>query len=798
MSNTDIYINIDQNLPPIIIENGDIKINFSYSSIINFSKIDLKLINIKTNDEYTLSNITPENFRINCSLGSSQIGDKSSSYKIQIIGTYNENEYCSNYGIIKIINITDYNYNINYDTIKNQYYLNYNTKLKDNLLIFYKYQIIDENQNIIFNQDWTINEKENIEIENEKYINKIYIKKIELNPIQQYKIIFYGKTNLGIEFELKNNICFYDLYPIVFPAIINLTNNYENGYIKINFIPFFNFNNSYEEDYFSNNKYYELYRTDEFSDFKNWEHIVNFKINQYSINNFYFNDYFISQGIKYKYGIKAVNHEGIKTQLLESDYIVADFEDMFLIDKELNLKIRYNPKISTYKTVKQENKIETLGNQYPYIIRNGLSKYKEMPISGLISFQMDDFNQVFNDNNNIIKDFYDTDLVGENIKKERLFKNYILDWLNNNQYKILKTPTEGNFIIQLMNINLTPVDSLGRMLHSFSATAYEVNDYNLENIKNYNIFQNVLEEESILKIESLNLMELEGSEGDYHVYVGYKIKTAQEQIIINFNPNFIQLEQLQFYGIEPNTKIDIIYKTGDASVMKSEIIIGRTRELIIQDAKNIISITIHSIFTNVTTQPGITYSWINKTTNLNYAFNTIARIEKIIDQELNNEDENMVFIETVNNFNQYIKIEKYNNLKTPIENLIFTKVDQPNNGNGFFIIGNSIFDNNNEKVKSYLFQPPIEEIKIPQSIRIYKEVKEFEDKNLLNFSFFVTSNNNDFELKENIKSNQFYIVPEFGDIIINNLDLIDKLWLGKNLKADISYLKYKIIRTAQG
>jgi len=72
--------------------------------------------------------------------------------------------------------------------------------------------------------------------------------------------------------------------------------------------------------------------------------------------------------------------------MIESNYIIADFEDMFLIDSELNLKIKFNPKISSFKITKNENKVETLGQKYPYIVRNGMLGYKEMPISGLISF----------------------------------------------------------------------------------------------------------------------------------------------------------------------------------------------------------------------------------------------------------------------------------------------------------------------------------------------------------------------------------------------------------------------------
>ena len=44
--------------------------------------------------------------------------------------------------------------------------------------------------------------------------------------------------------------------------------------------------------------------------------------------------------------------------------------------------------------------------------------------------------------------------------------------------KLFRSPGEGSYIVRLMNVSLTPNDTLGRMLHTFSSTAYEVADFN--------------------------------------------------------------------------------------------------------------------------------------------------------------------------------------------------------------------------------------------------------------------------------------------------------------------------------
>jgi len=72
-------------------------------------------------------------------------------------------------------------------------------------------------------------------------------------------------------------------------------------------------------------------------------------------------------------------------------------------------------------------------------------------------------------------------LVGENIAAERVFKLTVLEWLNNGKPKLFRSPTEGNYIVRLMNTSLSPNDTLGRMLHTFSSTAYEIAENNHSN-----------------------------------------------------------------------------------------------------------------------------------------------------------------------------------------------------------------------------------------------------------------------------------------------------------------------------
>ena len=74
------------------------------------------------------------------------------------------------------------------------------------------------------------------------------------------------------------------------------------------------------------------------------------------------------------------------------------------------------------------------------------------------------------------------DLTEDNILRERNFKLDVMDWLNNGKPKMFKSATEGNYIVRLFKVSLKPEDKLGRMLHSFSCTAYEIADFTYENL----------------------------------------------------------------------------------------------------------------------------------------------------------------------------------------------------------------------------------------------------------------------------------------------------------------------------
>ena len=65
------------------------------------------------------------------------------------------------------------------------------------------------------------------------------------------------------------------------------------------------------------------------------------------------------------------------------------FDDMFLNAGGKQINLRFNPSVSSYQRTVAESKVDTIGNKYPFIKRNGHMNYRQFPIGGLISCIMD-------------------------------------------------------------------------------------------------------------------------------------------------------------------------------------------------------------------------------------------------------------------------------------------------------------------------------------------------------------------------------------------------------------------------
>lgn len=243
-----------------------------------------------------------------------------------------------------------------------------------------------------------------------------------------------------------------------------------------------------------------------------WEDMCTFTYEKETFIDISWYDYTIESGIFYWYGIQPVSPDGARRAMhMFKEPLMINFDHMFLTTKDKQLKIKFNPSLSSFKRTISETKIDTIGSQYPFIKRNGYIDYVQFPIGGLISSEVDEDGlfttkeEIYGNNAQYYAEYNEENNIGihQDMVWEKAFRDEVNNFLHADDVKLFRSPTEGNLLIKLMDINFQPNQVLGRRLWSFTANAYEIDKCSLENYEKYNIFTREVYQKKI-----------EGSDGD--------------------------------------------------------------------------------------------------------------------------------------------------------------------------------------------------------------------------------------------------------------------------------------------
>lgn len=340
----------------------------------------------------------------------------------------------------------------------------------------------------------------------------------DLQDMKTYKLLFEIETKNG--YKAKK---IYNFQAHTIPAedqidgALHAVVNQQQGYIRLYVT---------RASELSKATNYVLRRTSSKSNYLNWEDIYNFQLfSGESLNNFSYIDFTAESGTMYKYSIQVRDTMGRRGNSIfvpsppdnisgEDSYnpsagIMGEWEHAFLVGfnkKSSNLctnaipeqlKLKYDFQISSYQTNISENKTDTIGSKYPFIRRNGNMYYRSFQCSGLITGLSDERQFFTNDtqlygSQGIIKAYQDfqgnIDLWVNryDYTYERKFREKVEQFLYDSQIKLYKSMQQGNIFVKLMDISLTPKTQLGRLIYSFSATAYQVDEVNIQNLNKYN------------------------------------------------------------------------------------------------------------------------------------------------------------------------------------------------------------------------------------------------------------------------------------------------------------------------
>lgn len=250
-------------------------------------------------------------------------------------------------------------------------------------------------------------------------------------------------------------------------------------------------------------------RTSNRKAFTQWEDVVLIENVKGAVNedfNYTFADKCVESGVLYRYGLQPISN-GKRGSLYKGANTHVVYEDIFLVGEDgKQLKIRFNPAVSSVKTNIRESRTETLGSKYPYITRNGNVHYKEFPLSGTITHFMDTTEEFAPRGELFIEDefagvegYHSNSMLYEAIYREnglnpynnpileREFRDKVVEFLQDGKPKLFKSPTEGCMMVRIMDVNLTPNQQLGRLIYDFSCNVVEIDEFNLNTCEKYKI-----------------------------------------------------------------------------------------------------------------------------------------------------------------------------------------------------------------------------------------------------------------------------------------------------------------------
>lgn len=384
----------------------------------------------------------------------------------------------------------------------------------------YRIKILNNN-NLLLDSDWIL-------VSNSKYNKEdnslIIFKSLPFEFTTSYQVILMIKTEndyqaqvtySNVHYVVPNNLYFSD-NTYIEPFI----NEHEN-YVKIRIILHETANN--DNSVLTAPYKFVLRRSSSKDNFNIWEDLFVQTVSSLDHRSYLYYDFTAQSGIIYRYLIQPINSSDQRGAIrkdkaaLQEKGTLAEWENASLLQSVNNnmlmptnqnpnpendqlkvkqLKLKYDLQLSSFNINISENKTDTIGSKYPYIRRNGNMYYRSFPISGTIASEMDDV-QFFiskNELNDGLTSLYDSFkstnkyyTTQYDYTYQRKFRQAVQKFLYNGKPKLYKSMQEGNILVRLMDISLTPKQQLDRLIYTFSATAYEIDEPTLQNFQKYNI-----------------------------------------------------------------------------------------------------------------------------------------------------------------------------------------------------------------------------------------------------------------------------------------------------------------------
>lgn len=239
--------------------------------------------------------------------------------------------------------------------------------------------------------------------------------------------------------------------------------------------------------------------------------------------------------------------------------VVLVTDDIFLVTKTGILRIAYNPELTQFKRNMVDQVSTTIGGAYPFVTRNGKQRHRTFTLGGLLSYnreattfytadiikQQDSYGKREASSENKFADSTFTSFVTEtnytglsNSVREALyekeFRNKAMDFLYDDHIILFKSMQEGNIIVRLTSVSMTPNAQLNRDIYSFTSQAVEVMDNSVENCYEYFVIH---ADDKVVVYKDLYLSVLEYNTSTGTATIAEKNWAENNQTIITYQMN---------------------------------------------------------------------------------------------------------------------------------------------------------------------------------------------------------------------------------------------------------------------
>lgn len=233
-------------------------------------------------------------------------------------------------------------------------------------------------------------------------------------------------------------------------------------------------------------------------------------------------DYFVENGNYYRYALQPILANGVKGAITSFYDVVSTFEGFWLLGEEdMQFSFIYDGKISTMERVKPRDYIETIAGRFPYSTRASELDYYRFNFSGKLTYHQDVHNLLTAGNYTTAISPEATIPIGKveikygdemrlNMKNDleemqdgmvmqRAWRNKVIDWLSDGKIKILKSEAQGNILVEISDVRITPIESVYGLIADFECQMTQMGLVDEKTLQKYMLRKGELTKEDLLR-----------------------------------------------------------------------------------------------------------------------------------------------------------------------------------------------------------------------------------------------------------------------------------------------------------